>query len=501
MDFQQGFDRNQLLMIDFNSMVCADSWARIVDLFVEILPIDDLCFNNILQKQGRPPYQASDLLKLYLYGYKNKIRSSRKLAKACTTNIEVIWLIKGLKPSARTIAYFRKNNVSAFKKTFRFFVSLLKDWELIKGETIAIDSFKIRAQNALKNNFNQKKIDRHLQYIDAKIQEYQQALEKADQEDKKQLFEHKIQYQQTKKENYKAIEKQLQESENTQISLTDPDAKSVVLHRNIINVGYCIQAVCDAEHKLFVNNDTGSVNDTHALSPMALATKELLKLDTLNVLSDKGYTTGKHLKICEENNIITYSSPKEHSSNNNGLFDMQIFDYNAEKDTYICPNKQVLTTTGNVYHKGNHRVKHYKNFKACKDCQLREQCTKARNGRLIERSIYQEALEANKKRVQENPDYYRLRQQVTEHQFGTLKRQWGFTFTLMKGKKNVLSEVNILMICYNLRRLVSILGIETLKNKLKELYAVFYEQIKGFLALLHIVFPFWKQYNFKKYNF
>lgn len=484
MDFQQGFDRNQLLMIDFDSMVNTDSWARIVDLFVEVLPIDELGFKNILQKQGRPPYQVSDLLKLYLYGYKNSIRSSRKLAKACRVNIEVIWLLKGLKPSARTIAYFRKNNATAFKKTFRFFVSLLKDWELIKGETIAIDSFKIRAQNALKNNFNQKKIDRHIQYIDTKIQEYQQALEKEDKEDEKQVLEHKIQYQQTKKENYKAIEKQLQESENTQISLTDPDAKSVVLHRNIINVGYCIQAGCDAEHKLFVNNDTGSVNDTHALSLMALDAKDLLKVESLNVLSDKGYTTGKHLKKCEENNIITYSSPKEHSSNNNGLFDMQIFEYDTKNDTYICPNKQVLITTGNVYHKGNHRVKHYKNFKACKGCKLREKCTKAKKGRLIERSIYQEALEANKKRVEDNPDYYRLRQQVTEHQFGTLKRQWGFTYTLMKGKQNVLSEVNMMMICYNLRRLMSIYTIEELKNRLKSLYLIFFVKMTAVTALL-----------------
>ena len=469
MGFQQGFDRNQLIMLDFNSMVCADSWARVVDLFVEILPLDELGFNNILAIQGRPPYKVSDLLKLYLYGYKNKLRSSRDLAKACKINLEVIWLLKGLQPSARTIAYFRKDNAQAFKQTFRFFVSLLKDWELIKGETIAIDSFKIRAQNALKNNFNQKKINRHLNYIDQKIDEYNQALEKADSQELKQTIQQKIKYQKTKKDNYKYIENQLKESGESQISLTDPDAKSVPLHRNIVNVGYCIQAGCDAEYKLFVNNDTGTVNDTHALSPMALDVKELLNLDSLNTLTDKGYTTGKHLQICEQNKITTYSSPKGHSSNKNGLYDMQIFQYDTQNDTYKCPNKKLLTTTGNVYHKGNHRVKHYKNFKACKECSLREQCTKSKNGRLIERSIYQEALENNKKRVEENPDYYRLRQQVCEHQFGTLKRQWGFTYTLMKGKQHVLSEVNLMMICYNLRRLMSIFDINTLKNRLKSL--------------------------------
>ena len=173
MDFITGFNRDQLVMMDFESCLGIDSWARIVDMFVDILPMGDLGFIDVLNTEGRPPYRSTDLLKLYLYGYKNKLRSSRQLEHACKVNLEVIWLLKGLKPSARTIAYFRKNNAKAFKKSFRYFVSLLKEWDLIKGEIIAIDSFKIRAQNSLKNNFNQKKIDRH---IDNKIEQYNQAL-------------------------------------------------------------------------------------------------------------------------------------------------------------------------------------------------------------------------------------------------------------------------------------------------------------------------------------
>jgi transposase len=165
MNFIEGFDRNQLQMVSFDQFVKADSWARIVDLFVDSLPIKELGFKTELAEQGRPPYQASDLLKLYLYGYRSGIRSSRKLAHACQINMEVIWLLKGLSPSARKIAYFRKNNPTAFKKAFRYFVMILKDLQLIDGQTIAIDSFKIRAQNSLKNNFNQKKIDRHIDYI------------------------------------------------------------------------------------------------------------------------------------------------------------------------------------------------------------------------------------------------------------------------------------------------------------------------------------------------
>ncbi|WP_086478612.1 IS1182 family transposase, partial [Arenibacter amylolyticus] len=442
MDFITGFNRDQLVMMDFESCLSSDSWARIVDMFVDILPMQELGFKDVLNTEGRPPYRSSDLLKLYLYGYKNKLRSSRRLEHACKVNLEVIWLLKGLRPSARRIAYFRKDNATAFKQAFRYFVVLLRDWELIDGETIAIDSFKIRAQNALKNNFNQKKIDRHIDYIDNKVQEYQQQLDAEDLEVDTQELQGKIAYQESKKDRYRTIERQLGESGETQISLTDPDARSVVMHRNIINVGYNVQAGCDAKHKLFVNNDTGTVNDTHALSPMALDVKELLNVDSMRTLTDKGYTTAKHLDICTKNGITPYSSPKEHSSQHNGLYSMVDFKYDKEKDNYTCPDGQILKTNGTVYDKAGHKVKHYKNRKACKVCPVRHLCTTNKNGRFIERSIYQEALEENQKRVEENPEYYRLRQQITEHQFGTLKRQWGFTYTLMKGKQHVLSEVN-----------------------------------------------------------
>lgn len=485
MDFIKGFDRNQLQMISFDEFVKQDSWARIVDLFVACLPIDTLGFKHQHASQGRPPYDTTDLLKLLLYGYKNQLRSSRKLAHACQVNMEVIWLIKGLRPSARKIAYFRKNNSKAFKQAFRYFVLMLKEMDLIDGKTIAIDSFKIRAQNALKNNFNQKKIDRHIKYIDDKINGYINQLEQEDQLDKQEIIKHKIDYQKNKKSNYKNIEKQLAASEHTQISLSDPDARSVVLHRNIINVGYCVQAGCDSKYNLFINNDTGTVNDTHALSPMALDAKELLQVKQMNVLTDKGYTTGKHIAICTKNNITTFSSPKEHSSQKNGLYDMQIFKYNAQQDYYTCPDNKLLKTNGTVYNKNKHKVKHYKNRKACKNCQLRALCTTNKNGRFIERSIYKEAIENNKKRVDDNPAYYRLRQQVTEHQFGTLKRQWGFTFTLMKGKQNVLSEVNLMMMVYNLRRLMSIFTPNDLKNKLKALGLNIANLYKLFLAPKH----------------
>src|SRR5690554_5333686 len=500
MDFITGFNRDQLVMMDFESCVGLDSWARTVDMFVDILPMEELGFRDVLNSEGRPPYHSSDMLKLYLYGYKNRLRSSRQMEHACKVNLEVIWLLKGLRPSARKIAYFRKDNATAFKLAFRHFVGLLKEWELIEGTTIAIDSFKIRAQNAQKNNFNQKKIDRHIAYIDDKIKEYQDQLDQEDGDVGEQEIETKIAYQESKEERFRNIEKKLQESGESQISLTDPDARSVILHRNIINVGYNVQAGCDARHKLFVNNDTGSVNDTHALSPMALDAKELLGVESLDVLTDKGYTTAKHLDICTKNGITPYSSPKDHSSHHNGRYPMVDFRYDNIKDIYICPANQVLATNGSIYNKAGHKVKHYKNREACKACPVRDLCTTNKNGRFIERSIYQEALDENQKRVKEKPEYYRLRQQVTEHQFGTLKRQWGFTYTLMRGKQNVLSEVNLMMICYNLTRLMSILGPGVLRNRLKRLAPRLSNLFEGILTAINNFLLFEIHSNISKHQ-
>jgi len=199
-------DRNQFAMMALEEMVDQNSYARLVDLFVDALPLEQLGFANCQHEiQGRPPYHPAILLKLYMYGYRHGLRSSNKLHQACLVNVELWWLLKGLKPSARTICYFRKNNASAFKKAFQYFVLMLKDWKLIDGQTIAIDSFKIRAQNSLKNNFNQKKIDRQINYIDDKINQYQTQLDKEDNIDTISELKDKIAYQESLENNEKRV--------------------------------------------------------------------------------------------------------------------------------------------------------------------------------------------------------------------------------------------------------------------------------------------------------
>lgn len=470
MEYIPGSDRNQMQFFALEQMVPDDSWARVIDVFVDLLPLKELGFKHTaLRKEGRPPYNPSLLLKLYLYGYKYSVRSSRKLEHACKVNIELWGLLKGLKPSFRSIAYFRKENAAALKAAFRYFVIMLQDMELIEGETIGIDSFKIRAQNNIRKNYSQRKIDRHIDYIDTKIEQYEQQLDEADGAEREQL-KVKITTQKERRQKYESIEKRLVESGDTQISVIDPDAKAIRVNNNGTDVGYCIQAATDKKNKLFVHARVGGTNDKRELAPMALEIKDLLDLKQFNTLSDAGYSTGDQFQICKDAGIITYSAPMPTTAPSHSCIPTSEFTYIKEGDFYICPMGGELHNVGNPVRRGNYFGTIYRT-KACKTCSIREDCTKNKNGRIVERSEYQDVIDENRERVLANKDYYKLRQQIVEHQFGILKRQWGFTFTLLKGKVNVMSEVNMLMMIYNLSRMISIIGMNEFKKRLSGFWA------------------------------
>ena len=477
----QGEERNQLQLFCLEQMVEADSFVRVIDFFVDSIDLASFGFRHVsVKEEGRPPYHPAVLLKLYFYGYRYGVRSSRKLEREAKLNLEVRWLLCEQTPSARTICMFRKEYADAFRNIFRKFVFLLKELGLIEGKTIAIDSFKVRAQNSLKNNYNQKKIDRQLEYIDGRINEFEKALDAADSQEVKTALQEKIETQKSRKEKYQALESELKETGKDQISTTDEDAQAVVLQRGITVVGYNVQASVDAQNKLITHFDTGGVNDTNALAPVAIAAKEGLQVEEMDVLADKGYHTGEQIRKCEQNGITTYVSPKEPASNDPDIFPITSFVYNAENNSYTCPAREVLTTNGTWL---THSSKGYKsaykfqryNTKKCKSCELQVQCTKSKtNGRNIDRSEFAADVEQNNKRVKENPAYYKQRQQLAEHPWGTLKRQRGFDYVLTRGKRIVLGEISLVFIGYNLSRFAMIT--ESI-NTLKEL-------IKGIMALL-----------------
>jgi len=469
-----GTDRRQIKMISLEQMVEKESMVRVIDSFVDMLDLQEFNFSYYtLNYEGRPPFHPATMMKMYLYGYQNDLRTCRKLEKACKNNIEMMWLINEQKPHYKTISNFRKDNPKAFKSVFQHFVALLKDWKLIDGKTIAVDSFKIRAQNSLKNNYNERKIKRHIDYIDKKIAEYEQHL---DEEFDKET-EDKLKHNKKKKTNYQGLKQQLKETIDGQISLTDPDSKAVVFQRNSVKVGYNVQAVSDAKNKMLVAADTGDVNDTKSLGEMVKRTKENIgdpdDGSEMNVLADKGYHTGRELKKCDDLNVKTYVSPKESNSlKTNPDFAPESFSYDKEKDVYTCPAGEILRTNGSKYTKNKqngplaYTAKHYKT-RACKTCQLKPKCTKSKTNRYIERSEFQEYIEENNKRVYKKPDYYRQRQQIIEHQFGTLKRHWHFDYTLTRGKEKVLGEVYLAFTCYNLKRALSVLGFDALMSRIE----------------------------------
>ena len=476
----QGEERNQLQIFCLEQMVASDSFVRVIDFFVDSIDLASFGFKHVtFKEEGRPPYHPAVLMKLYFYGYRYGIRSSRKLEREAALNLEVRWLLCEQTPSARTICSFRKEYAEAFRNIFRKFVFLLKELGLVEGKTIAIDSFKVRAQNSLKNNYNQKKIDRQLKYIDERINEFEDALDKADSGEVKTVLTQKIETQKKRKDKYQAIEQELKETGKDQLSTTDKDAQSVVLQRGITVVGYNVQGAVDSKHKLITHFDTGGVNDTNALAQVAIATKEVLKVEEMDVLADKGYHTGEQIQQCEQNGITTYVSPKEPASNDPDIFPITSFVYNAENNSYTCPAGETLTTNGTWL---THSSKGYKsaykfqryNTKECKSCELQPQCTKSKtNGRNIDRSEFAAHVEQNNQRVKENPAYYKQRQQLAEHPWGTIKRQRGFDHVLTRGKINVLGEVSLVFISYNLVRSIQITeGINAFKELIKRMIAL-----------------------------
>ena len=300
MKFIQGHDRTQthLFPISLDQSIDSDNEVRLLDLFVDSLVLKDFGFKVEFIENGRPAYHPSDLLKLYIYGYLNKIRSSRNLEKACKRNIEVMWLLKNLQPDHNTISNFRRDNPKAIKKVFRSTVQIAKHFNLIGGKLIAGDSTKFRAQNSKKNNFNPKKINRHIAYIEHKLEQYNQELACSEGEVKKQLKQQIVKHNK-RKENYKELEKQLLQTGETQISTSDPESRQMVIRNNITEVAYNVQTTVDAKHNIPIDYKVTNTNDSKAMGNMLRRSKAILKTNEFSALYDKGYHTGSEFKIAD----------------------------------------------------------------------------------------------------------------------------------------------------------------------------------------------------------
>jgi transposase len=483
MKFIQGHNRNQinLFPVSLDQSIDPDNEVRMIDLFVESLSIKDYGFRTDFPENGRPAYHPSDLLKLFIYGYMNKVRYSRDLEKECRRNIEVMWLLKCLKPDHNTISNFRRDNPKAIKKVFRATVQIAKHFDLIGGQLIAGDSTKLRAQNSKKNNYNQAKIDRHIAYIDNKLEEYTRALAEND-GDNRQQIEDEIKKHQERKNNYKKLEKQLKESGEPQISVSDPESRQIMIRNNITEVAYNVQSTVDSKNCIPIDYKVTNQNDSKAMGNMVQRAKSILRTNNFTVLYDKGFHTGSELKTAQEmgiETIVAIPGVPSTSQAPDPLFNYEFFRYNREEDTYTCPGGHILRTNGSWYKEktsaGN--IIWFKQYKtrSCRNCPVRSQCTRSKKERLIQRSEFAEYYEANRRNYEDKEHLYKRRQAIVEHPYGTIKRQWGFSYILTKkGMSRAGSDVGFMFIAYNLRRIGNILTREVLKEYLRVLALSFF---------------------------
>lgn len=479
MDFIKGNNRDQIVFSTLEMQIGPENPVRFVDAFVEHLEMEKLGFAVYsLKTEGRPGFESKLFLKIYLYGYLNGIRSSRRLEKECIRNIELHWLTNLLQPNYHTISDFRKENPIALKNVFKLFVLFLKDADLIGSTTLAIDGTKIRAHNSKKTNYSPKKIERHLKYIEEKTNEYLSELDSNDdQEDELKIsgIKEKIERLKTNKLKYESLSAQMIASGEPQVSTTDPDARALLVQGQVVEVCYNVQTAVDDKHKLIIATHTINRNDRNALSAIAVEAKEILSKDNFQILVDKGYHNGREIQSCTDENIVTIVAQQEIvNSNEHGTtpdYVVTHFVFNKEEDTYTCPQGQTLRTTGTWHNKTRekspYRFRKYRTPE-CKTCPAKHLCTGRADGRReIERSEYADAVEANAKRYRENKELYRKRQEINEHIFGTIKRKWGYNHTNLKGLQKVNGEMALIMTVYNIRRCITILGVPELLNKLK----------------------------------
>jgi transposase len=483
--FKTGESREQasLLPARVEDYVGADNPVRAIESFVCALDLAKLGFRHAdrgAEAMGQPPYDPADLLKLYLYGYINQVRSSRRLEREACRNLELIWLLKNLRPGYRTIGNFRKENWAALKAVNRSFVLLLRELDLVGGTVVAIDGSFFHGDASKASIFTRKRLADQIAKLDLEIEAYGRSIEDNDtteaNEPRKDRSDGpdagdggeggdigaKVSALMAKRLRAQTDLDQLAASGETQLSLTDPDARLLVKSGQGV-AGYNVQAVVDDKHKLIVAsevvNDSSDVNQLHA---MAKAAKEALGADTLQVLADEGYYSSTELKACEDDGITAYVPPSE-GIERAGRFSLKNFSYDGAADAYTCPAGQLLrpmegrwtNTSGRV------EIRYASRTKICRACPSRAKCLSSKaSQRIIRRWEHEDVLERHRARMEGASELMRRRSAIVEHPFGTLKCRAGYRHFLVRGFDKVRGEWSLMALCYNFTRVLNILGYE-----------------------------------------
>jgi len=463
-----GFERSQLLLLPeaVDDYVGPDNPVRFIDAFVDGLNLAKAGFTRVAAKaMGRPGYGPGDLLKLYIYGYLNRVRSSRRLEAECHRNVEVIWLLRTLKPDFKTIADFRADNRVAFKAVFRQFVLFCKKLDLFGRELLAVDGTRIKAVNNKDRNFTRNSLGKFIKAADERLADYLKRLDEGDAAEKatggarvKNLAE-KIEGLREKRCEYDAMLKDLERTGEDQISLTDPDSRAMAAHTRVA-VGYNVQIAVDAKNKMIVEQEvTNQVVDMGLLQETAEPAREILDVETIDVVADKGYFRTEDIAACEKAGLTPYvPKPQRGSSVSNGFFRKDEFRYDPEKDEYICPGGHDLKPFRHGKLREMTKID-YANPAACRDCPLRQRCTDA-SYRAVSRLEHEDVLDRMAARLRARPEILDRRRETVEHPFGTIKQWMNQGAFLTRGLEKVRAEFSLTALAYNLRRALNILGMD-----------------------------------------
>jgi len=466
--FVVGDDRRQSTLFPerLDEYLGEDNPVRAIDVLVDELDLGELGFSGVApEATGRPAYHPATLLKIYVYGYLNRVQSSRRLERECQRNVELLWLTGRLMPDFKTIADFRKDNGGAIRKVCRAFVLLCRRLELFREASVAIDGSKFKAVNARDRNFTQGKMQRRLKQIDESIARYLSQLDSADRqgeavpEAKITRLNEKIAMLRQEVQRLNALNVQMMQSEDKQISLTDPDARSMATSgRGSGMVGYNVQSSVDTTHHLIVSHEvTNKGSDRAQLSGAAEQARTAIGSETIEAVADRGYYAGEEIVACEEAGITVYlPKPLTSGAKAKGRFGKQDFVYVAEDDVYLCPSGERLTYRYSNEEAGKMLRRYWTS--ACHACALKSKCTTGRERR-ISRWEHEAVLESVQARLDRNPDKMRLRRQTVEHPFGTIKSWMGATHFQMKTLEHVGTEMALHVLAYNMKRVMKILGV------------------------------------------
>ncbi len=487
--FIEGENRFQATLFPqrLDEYIADDNPVRVIDAFVNQLKLKDLGFERAEPSEmGRPAYDARVMLKIYVYGYMNRLKTTRVLEQETHRNVDLLWLTGWLMPDHKTIGEFRRKNRKAIRRVCAEFVGICRELKLFTGVIVAIDGSKFKAVNSRDKNFTCKSIKRRMKNLQGHIDRYLVVLDAADKrepeyhKDTAEELEAKIASMKSRMAELKVIESAVEAHPDKQISLTDPDSRSMAKAGGGTTVGYNVQTAVDSENHLIVAHEvTNDTTDRSQLSSMAAQAKEALseeasdevakegeaQAEELTVLADAGYYKGEEILECKKNGIRALV-PKTDTSESKakGRYGKSDFIYDAEQDEYICPAKERLTYRFDSHEDGK-TLRVYMTYR-CSFCPLQAKCTKS-NARRIKRWEHEEVLEAAEADLKRSPDALRLRKQIVEHPYGTIKHRMGATHFVMKRLENVQAEMSLHVLAYNLTRVINIVGVPALMAQLQ----------------------------------